>query len=165
LGRDKLGNALVKWNDGDYFDVVDAKDVAMRSLRQMKDQNPLAGFAESHATEFSGGPADEAIDAERVAEQFNMTRPALAATLGLGRDALGRQDRAGARKSQQRLREMLEIIGLVQGWAGGELAAMSWYRAAQIPAFGGRTAEALVKDGKAALVRDYIDHLALGGYA
>ena len=38
-------------------------------------------------------------------------------------------------------------------------------RAEPIPAFGGRTAEALVKSGHAAAVRDYIDHLATGGYA
>ena len=34
-----------------------------------------------------------------------------------------------------------------------------------IPAFGGRTAEALVKSGNATAVRDYVDHLATGGYA
>ncbi len=94
-----------------------------------------------------------------------MTCPALAATLGLGRDALIRQDRADARKNQQRLREMLEVIALVKGWAGSDLAALSWYRSEPIPAFGGRTAEAIVKDGKAHLVREYVDHLAQGGYA
>ena len=42
---------------------------------------------------------------------------------------------------------------------------MAWYRAEPIPAFGGRTAESLVKDGKAAAVRDYLDGVALGGFA
>jgi hypothetical protein len=42
---------------------------------------------------------------------------------------------------------------------------MAWYRAEPIPAFGGRTAEALVKAGEAAAVRDYLDHIAAGGYA
>ncbi len=42
---------------------------------------------------------------------------------------------------------------------------MAWYRAEPIPAFGGRTAEALVKSGSAGAVRDYVDHLATGGYA
>jgi hypothetical protein len=60
---------------------------------------------------------------------------------------------------------MLEIINLVQAWAGGPAQAMAWYRAEPIPAFGGRTAEALVKSGAAGAVRDYIDHLATGGYA
>ena len=50
-------------------------------------------------------------------------------------------------------------------WAGGPLQAMAWYRAEPIPAFGGRTAESLVKDGKAAAVRDYLDSVALGGFA
>ncbi|MHC2303314.1 hypothetical protein ACVJBD_007581 [Rhizobium mongolense] len=39
---------------------------------------------------------------------------------------------------------------------------MAWYRAQPLPAFGGRTPEALVKAGKAAAVRDYLDHMALG---
>jgi hypothetical protein len=43
--------------------------------------------------------------------------------------------------------------------------AMAWYRAQPIPAFGGRTAEALVKEGKASAVRDYLDHVAVGGFA
>ena len=68
-------------------------------------------------------------------------------------------------KAQSRVREMLEIINMVQGWAGGPAQAMAWYRAEPIPAFGGRTAEALVKSGNAAAVRDYADHLATGGYA
>lgn len=50
-------------------------------------------------------------------------------------------------------------------WAGGKEQAMAWYRAQPLPAFGGRTAEALAKDGKAAAVRDYLDHMALGGFA
>jgi hypothetical protein len=61
--------------------------------------------------------------------------------------------------------EMLEIVSLVQVWAGGPAQARAWYRAEPIPAFGGRTAEALVKSGQATAVRDYIDHLATGGFA
>ena len=60
---------------------------------------------------------------------------------------------------------MLEILQRVQLWAGGPAQAMAWYRAEPIPAFGGRTAESLVKSGSASAVRDYLDHLATGGYA
>jgi hypothetical protein len=42
---------------------------------------------------------------------------------------------------------------------------MAWYRAQPIPAFGGRTAESLVKEGKASVVRDYLDFAALGNFA
>lgn len=61
--------------------------------------------------------------------------------------------------------DMREIIGRVTEWAGSEEQALAWYRTEPLPAFGGRTAESLVKDGKAAAVRDYLDHVALGGFA
>lgn len=60
---------------------------------------------------------------------------------------------------------MLEIISRVRDWAGGEAQAMAWYRSQPIPALDGRTPEALVKDGRAHAVREYLDHVALGGFA
>ena len=60
---------------------------------------------------------------------------------------------------------MLEIIGRIARWSGGERQALAWYRAEPLPSFGGRTAEALVKEGKAAAVRDYLDRVATGGFA
>lgn len=50
-------------------------------------------------------------------------------------------------------------------WAGGEEQASTWYRTEPIAAFGGRTAEAMVKEGKIDAVRDYLDHIAAGGFA
>ncbi len=76
-----------------------------------------------------------------------------------------RAARLEAPKTQTRATEMLEIIGRIADWAGGEKQAMAWYRAEPIAAFGGRTAESLVKDGKASAVRDYLDHVATGGFA
>ncbi|KKB84724.1 XRE family transcriptional regulator [Devosia limi DSM 17137] len=105
------------------------------------------------------------IAAERVANGFGMSKSQLAETTGLARETLYRSERIGAPKAQGRLREMLEIISRVSEWAGGKEQAMAWYRAQPLPAFGGRTAEALVKNGQAGAVRDYLDHLALGGFA
>lgn len=105
------------------------------------------------------------IAAERVANGFGMSKSQLAETTGLARETLYRSERIGAPKAQGRLREMLEIISRVSEWAGGKEQAMAWYRAQPLPAFGGRTAEALVKDGQAGAVRDYLDHLALAGFA
>lgn len=96
---------------------------------------------------------------------FNMSKAQLAETTGLAREVFQKASRRDGPKAQSRVREMLEIINLVQGWAGGPAQAMAWYRAEPIPAFGGRTAEALVKSGRAGAVRDYVDHLATGGYA
>jgi hypothetical protein len=69
------------------------------------------------------------------------------------------------RAAHARLREMLEIVSRISAWAGGKEQALAWYRAEPIPAFGSRTAESLVKEGKAAAVRDYLDHVATGGFA
>jgi len=106
-----------------------------------------------------------AIAIERVADSFGMSKTQLAETVGLGREALYKAARNRTPKTQMRIREMLEIISRVTEWAGGKEQAMAWYRAQPIPAFGGRTAEALVKEGKAGAVRDYLDHLAVGGFA
>ena len=105
------------------------------------------------------------IAINRLANGFGMSKTQLAETAGLARETLYREERSGAPRTQLRLREMLEIISRVTEWAGGKEQAMAWYRAQPLPAFGGRTPEALVKEGKAAAVRDYLDHMALGGFA
>ncbi|KXF78017.1 XRE family transcriptional regulator [Paramesorhizobium deserti] len=105
------------------------------------------------------------IAIDQLADGFGMSKIQLAETAGLARETLYRAERSRAPKTQSRLLEMLEIISRVTEWAGGKEQAMAWYRAQPLPAFGARTAEALVKEGKAAAVRDYLDHMALGGFA
>ncbi|SLJ91177.1 antitoxin Xre/MbcA/ParS toxin-binding domain-containing protein [Novosphingobium mathurense] len=105
------------------------------------------------------------VDPGRVADAFRMTRAQLAETAGLGVSTLSKAGHPTAPRSQMRLTEMLEIISRVRDWAGGEAQAMAWYRSQPIPALDGRTPEALVKSGKASAVRDYLDHLALSGFA
>ncbi len=105
------------------------------------------------------------IVVDRMADRFGLSKTALAETIGLTRETVYRPQRANARKTQARATEMLEILGRVVDWAGGEKQAMAWYLAEPLPAFGGRTAESLVKDGKAAAVRDFLDHVATGGFA
>jgi hypothetical protein len=100
-----------------------------------------------------------------VADSFGMSKTQLAETAGLAKESLYKATRRRTLKTQTRIREMLEIISRVSEWAGGKTQAMAWYRAQPIPAFGGRTAEALVKEGKAGALRDYLDHVALGGFA
>jgi DNA-binding XRE family transcriptional regulator len=105
------------------------------------------------------------VTVEKVAATFGMSKGQLAETIGLSREALYKLARLEAPKTQSRLKEMLEIVSRVSGWAGGKEQAMAWYRAQPIAAFGGRTAESLVKDGQAGALRDYLDHIALGGFA
>jgi hypothetical protein len=102
---------------------------------------------------------------DRVVEYFGMSKQQFAETIGVKPETVYRASRLAAPKTQARATEMLEIVARVADWAGGERQAMAWYRAEPLPAFGGRTAESLVKAGKAAAVRDYLDHIAIGGFA
>ena len=105
------------------------------------------------------------VDVDRVADAFRMSKGQLAETAGLGLASVSKADRRVAPKAQTRVTEMLEIISRVRDWAGGEAQAMAWYRSQPIPALDGRTSEALVKSGRAGAVREYLDHVALGGFA
>ena len=105
------------------------------------------------------------VEIDRVAETFRMSKLQLAETIGLGQASVSKTARSAAPKTQTRVTEMLEIISRVRDWAGGEAQAMAWYRSQPIPALDGRTAEALVKSGSASAVREYLDHVALGGFA
>jgi len=105
------------------------------------------------------------VDVDRVATAFRMTKKQLAETAGLATATISKTDRKASPRTQTRVTEMLEIISRVRAWAGGEAQAMAWYRAQPIPALDSRTTEALVKAGQAGAVRDYLDHMALGGFA
>ncbi len=105
------------------------------------------------------------VDIARLADIFRMSKPQLAETVGLPLATVIKTDRMKAPKAQGRMTEMLEIIARIKDWAGSEAQAMAWYRSQPIPALDGRTAEALVKSGDAGAVRDYLDHMALGGFA
>jgi hypothetical protein len=102
---------------------------------------------------------------DRLVDGTGFTKKNLAGTLGISLDAMYRADRINSPVTQVRMREMLEILGRITDWAGGEVQAMAWYRGQPIPAFGGRTAESLVKSNQAGPLRDYLDHMAMGGFA
>ncbi len=112
----------------------------------------------------------EALNARRAPREarigdYGLTKKQLAETIGLAPEALYKRERLSAAKTQTRLREMTEILTRVSAWAGGPAQAMAWYRAEPIPAFGGRTAEQIVKSGQAGALRDFLDSIAMGGFA
>ena len=103
-------------------------------------------------------------DIDRITEAVGLTRAQLAAAIGLPADAFHAIN-PGDAVAQARVLELVEIIGRIESWAGGAPSAMAWYRAHPIPAFGGRTAEAMVKAGDATAVWRYLDHIAVGGFS
>lgn len=130
------------------------------------DQAPQSSATPEVASSVTGFfDAAGRIAVGQVAERFGMSKLQLAETIGLTRETVYRAARLEAPKAQARATEMLEIVSRIVKWAGGEKQAMAWYRAEPIAAFGGRTAECLVKEGKATAVRDYLDHVAVGGFA
>ena len=109
--------------------------------------------------------ATGAVKVNMAARQLGLSTAQLLETAGVRATRTVSGAPALSKASQNRLREMLEIVSCITGWAGGGQPALAWYRAQPLPAFGSRTAEALVKEGKAAAVRDYLDHIAVGGFA
>ncbi len=144
----------------------DEKGTKRRAAASSAENKPLAigrGAFATPLTDYTGPTGEIPID--DVAARFGLSKTQLAEMTGLRRETLYKSARARANKTQNRVREMLEILTRVSPWAGGARQAMAWYRAEPIPAFGGRTAESLVKSGQATALRDYLDHIAMGGFA
>jgi hypothetical protein len=112
----------------------------------------------------SFGP-EGVLETDRLAALIRVSKTELAALAGLSRDAVSKTARATSPATQARLREVVEILNRVQGWAGSPVQALAWYRSQPLPGFGDLTAEELVKEGRAAAVKRYLNAIAAGGYA
>ena len=108
---------------------------------------------------------DQVFSPTLVADALRTTKSEIASTLGLGKDALSRASRVRARKTQIRLRQMLEILNRVEGAFRSPLAAYAWFRAEPLAGFGGATPDQLLREGKADQVHAYLDRIMAGGYA
>lgn len=118
------------------------------------------------STAFLTDIAGEAgVSPDRLSGALRITKSELAAAAGLSRDAVSKSARHGSVSTQTRLREMSEIINRVIPWTGSELTAYAWYRSQPLPSLGDATAEELVRQGRAELVRRYLGRIAQGGFA
>lgn len=108
---------------------------------------------------------NQAFSPVLIADALRTTKSEIASTLGLGRDALSRASRIRARKTQVRLRQMLEILNRSEAATGSPLAAYAWFRAEPLRGFEGATAGQLLREGKADQVHAYLDRIMAGGYA
>lgn len=108
---------------------------------------------------------DQAFSPTLIADALRTTKAEIAGTLGLGKDAFSHRSRVRARKTQVRLRQMLEILNRVEAATGSPIAAYAWFRAEPLQGIGGATPDQLVRDGKADQVHAYLDRIAAGGYA
>lgn len=143
-----------------------AKGLARRAVRRS-----VAAVAVPGVVMASGSLSLHALNdrglivVDRVTDRLGMTKEQFGRMIGVSAETLRKPARAESPKTQARVREAVEIIDRVRDWAGGEVQATAWYKSQPIPAFGDRTAEGIVKSGQAASLRDYLDHLAMGGFA
>ncbi|MEM9765191.1 MAG: antitoxin Xre/MbcA/ParS toxin-binding domain-containing protein [Pseudomonadota bacterium] len=101
----------------------------------------------------------------KIAAAWRTTGAELAASAGLGRDAVQRRDRVASDRVQRRLRQMVEIVNKVEPRFGSALMAYAWYRSEPLPGLGGRTAMQMVREGRAGEVLDLIDAVDAGIHA
>ena len=105
------------------------------------------------------------VAANALAKVLHITQNDLADVTGLSRDSVSKQARSKSRTTQARLRDTVEIINRVSEWSGGVGRAFAWFRSQPLPSFGDKTAEDLVKEGRAEAVKAYLSRIADGGYA
>ena len=101
----------------------------------------------------------------RIADALKTHQKEIASTLGLSEDAVSRKARIRSKTTQKRLREMVEILNRVERGIGSPILAYAWFRSEPLPGFAGRTANHLVREGKAQYVHTYLDHVNAGVYA
>lgn len=108
---------------------------------------------------------DGLVAAATLAKVLHITQSDLAAATGLSQDAVSKRARLKSRTTQARLKDTVEIINRVAQWSGGTGRAFAWFRSQPLPSFGDKTAEDLVKEGRADAVKAYLSRIADGGYA
>lgn len=105
------------------------------------------------------------VMAGSLAKVLHITQTDLAEVTGLSLDSVSKRARLKSRATQARLRDTVEIINRVAEWSGGAGRAFAWFRSQPLPSFGDKTAEDLVKEGRADAVKAYLARIADGGYA
>lgn len=109
---------------------------------------------------------DQAFSPALIAGALRTTKAEIAGTLGISQDALSRSTRVRSRKTQTRLREMMEILRRIEDYTGcSALVAYAWFRSQAVTGFAGRTPDRLVREGNARYVHAYLDRVMDGGYA
>lgn len=102
---------------------------------------------------------------KKIAALLRTTSDELARSLGLGKDAIQREDRIASDRSQRRMRQMVEVLNKVEPRFGSPLLAYAWYRSEPLLGLSGQTAMQLVQANRADDVLTYIDAVDAGIHA
>lgn len=115
-----------------------------------------------HFVEFlkEGGPAVPALSPKRYSEAMNIDLQTLAEQAHVHRNTISRAP--GSRGVQDFLREALRVIKAASDLHGELSGALFWYRNEPLSAFGYKTAERLVSEGRTDDVLRYVASLEAG---
>ena len=94
---------------------------------------------------------------DKIAKILFTDRADLAWTAGLPSVSLRRQALIRKTDTQQRLRELVEVLSKVTPCCGSPHVAYGWMRSQSLSEFGGRTAMHLIHEGRAADLMNYLD--------
>lgn len=108
--------------------------------------------------------ADE-INVEALQAKLGLSNYELAEACGIPLFMLRPPASCRDKVTRERLMYMIEILDLVEVWAGSPTRALAWYRSQPLPSFGGMTAENLLKLGKEDAVKSHLLRIATTGYA
>lgn len=100
------------------------------------------------------------LSPKRFAQLLNIDLQTLAAQAHVHRNTISRAP--GTESVQRFLREALRVIRAATDLCGDVVQAVFWYRNEPLPAFGYRTAEQLVSDGRTDDVLRYVLSLEAG---
>lgn len=114
------------------------------------------------ASRFGDGKAPF-LSARRVAELLGVTLGELAALIGVARNTLAAK--AGARKVDAALTQVVRILAMAGEMAGGDERAAIWFKHQPLPGWAGKTAYDLVQEGEGAKVLAYLEAVRSGVYA
>lgn len=112
--------------------------------------------------ELTDGPV---ISPEKLASELRTTKREIGETIGVPPESLSRKARVASVSTQTSLRHLVEILNAVKPAMGNLVMAFAWFRSEPIIGFGGRTPEAIVKDGEFDALRAHIQRRLAGGYA
>ncbi len=105
------------------------------------------------------------FDPRKIVALLQTSSGELARTLGLAKDALGREDLMSSDHTQHCIAQMAEVLGKIEARFGSTLVAYAWYRSEPIPGFSGQSAMELVQSGRARDVLAYIEAVSAGIHA
>jgi hypothetical protein len=105
------------------------------------------------------------ISPDKLADELRTTKREIGETIGVPHESLSRKARIASVSTQTSLRHLVEILNAVRPAVGNLVMAFAWFRSEPIVGFGGRTPEAIVKDGEFEALRAHIRRRLEGGYA